>query len=222
MAEISRALSAPVSTLYQWAARGQWRQADLMQAALPAAPELDAGQADNPVDEDAELPTALEAAQAVLQPTALEGARGQLVRSERARNWRGNYSCSPNRRCGSRRPRRRCTLSRSGCRKQKWSSCAMIFAASYSREIETCHSPERRAGARRPMSAFAGSSPAWPWHAPGIGPVRMIWADHMKVWTKFCLTPLSCGILRPRLRQKRAKCRVVAAFSANFTSIRCR
>ncbi|WP_417482802.1 terminase gpP N-terminus-related DNA-binding protein [Maricaulis sp.] len=89
MAEISRAVGVPVPTLYQWAARGQWRQEDLMPApapveAAPAEPEPDAVPDDIPADEDAEQPSVLEAAQAVLRQAALDGARGQMARSERA------------------------------------------------------------------------------------------------------------------------------------------
>jgi len=89
MAEISRAVGVPVPTLYQWAARGQWRQEDLTPAAapveaVPAEPEPDAAPDDIAADEDAEPPSVLEAAQAVLRQAALDGALGQLARSERA------------------------------------------------------------------------------------------------------------------------------------------
>ncbi|SDM24299.1 hypothetical protein [Maricaulis salignorans] len=84
MAEISRALSVPVSTLYQWAARGHWRQADLIQEVLPAAPEMDAGPAGNPIDEDGEPPTAVEAAEAALhpQPVGLPEAEAEQLRDD--------------------------------------------------------------------------------------------------------------------------------------------
>jgi AcrR family transcriptional regulator len=83
MADISRAVGVPTPTLYQWAARGQWRLEDMMEpVVLPAAAEII--DPDTIIDEDAEPPTALEAAQAVLELAALEGARGRLARSDQA------------------------------------------------------------------------------------------------------------------------------------------
>ena len=83
MADISRAVGVPTPTLYQWAARGQWRLEDMAEP-VAAGPDIPAPEADTAIDEDAEPPTALEAAQAVLELAGLEAARGQLVRSERA------------------------------------------------------------------------------------------------------------------------------------------
>jgi len=85
MADITRAVGVPVPTLYQWAARGQWRLEDLAEPVVqPVEPQILDPDPDRVIDEDAEPPTALEAAQAVLELAAVEGARGRLVRSERA------------------------------------------------------------------------------------------------------------------------------------------
>ena len=86
MAEISRALDVPTSTLHQWAAQRGWQLDDIaaaipLRAAEPAPADADAV---NLVDETAEPPTALEAAQAVLQLAAIEGMRGRLGRSDQA------------------------------------------------------------------------------------------------------------------------------------------
>jgi len=83
MADISRAVGVPTPTLYQWAARGQWRLEDMAEP-VPVEPDIPSPEADTPIDKDADPPTALEAAQAVLELAGLEAARGQLVRSDRA------------------------------------------------------------------------------------------------------------------------------------------
>ncbi|WP_417496205.1 hypothetical protein [Maricaulis sp.] len=81
MAEISRVLSVPASTLYQWAARGEWRLQDLADAELPA----DLAAPDRPAPEESgEPPTALEAAQSMLEQAGRAAVAGQIMRSERA------------------------------------------------------------------------------------------------------------------------------------------
>ena len=85
MADISRVVGVPVPTLYQWAARGQWRLEDLAEPGVqPVEPQILDPDPDTVIDEDAVPPTALEAAQTVLELAAVEGASGRLVRSERA------------------------------------------------------------------------------------------------------------------------------------------
>ncbi len=81
MAEISRVLSVPASTLYQWAARGEWRLQDLADAELPA--ELAAPDRPAP-EESGDAPTALEAAQSMLEQAGRAAVAGQIMRSERA------------------------------------------------------------------------------------------------------------------------------------------
>lgn len=90
MAEVSRALSVPTSTLYQWAARGQWRQADLAEAAVvgQAAPgRFEAGaEADTDAQTGAAAPDVPnlppdEAARYLMARASRYGVGGQIAKA---------------------------------------------------------------------------------------------------------------------------------------------
>lgn len=85
-AEIAAEVGVPASTLYQWAARGHWRQCDLAEAAVvvPAAPgRAEAGRAAEAEDIAGGLPSLPpdEAARYLMAQASRYGVGGQIVKA---------------------------------------------------------------------------------------------------------------------------------------------